>query len=177
MGNIGVFELIMLAFIVAMLYLWYRELNRRKYLGDLILRLPRNFANKASIVFWCIMLAFWVFFLIEATISFNNDFAIAGYRRLIAPLLWMFICPLNIIRDINYQEIRQQGIKLPEGIIYWKDVIDYNWIQESTLKISFYNSIPSLRKFERSIQLKIDSEQQPRIDALLKSNDVIIKGK
>ncbi len=176
MGHIGIFELIVLSCIAAMLYMWYRELNRRKYLGELILRLPRDFANKASLIIWCIMLCVWVIFLIEAASSLNYDFVRFGYRRLIAPLLWMFICPLHIIRNINYKEIRQQGIKLPEGTIYWKEVVDYTWLKDNTLNISYLNSIPLFKKSKRTIQLKIDSEQQARVDELLKINAIIFKG-
>ena len=168
MEYIGLFELIIITVLFVLMYFWIREFNRSKYLGDLIIKIPRDFSNKVAIGFWIVLLCFWIFFLIEASINFNQELIRYGVRKLITTVSWLFICSIYLFNNINYREIRQKGIKIVEGIIYWRDILDYKWIEEDKLVIKFIKRIPLLYKWESTIYINIPNNQRVRVEEILK---------
>ncbi|SNS40864.1 hypothetical protein SAMN05446037_1009121 [Anaerovirgula multivorans] len=166
MKDIGFFEIVILTTLVVLVYFVFKELNRKKYLGEFILQAPRDFDIKASMGFWVILGCFWIIFLIERGVNINQY----DYRHPIGtlgpPILWIFICSLNILKCIYDKEMREDGISSKEGFVYWRDIISYRWTVDEELEITFQprTLFTSKRKITRV--WTIYREDQEKVDEI-----------
>jgi len=138
MNNIGFLEVITLIALIMYVYLFLKEFNRGKYLGRLILQVPRDFNTRASIFVWSLLGCFWIFLLISRLVNLSRYADTNPIRSLMMPVLWGLLCIYHILQLINDKEIRENGITIIQGgIVYWKDIINYRWLKDEKLEIVF----------------------------------------
>lgn len=165
MRDIGFFEVVILVSLIVLLYFFYRDLNRKKYLGDLLAKAPRDFDSKASTALWVILGCFWIFFLIERSVNMGPHDR-HPIQVLLLPVIWILITSQHILKFLNDKEIREKGITTKEGFIHWEDIISYRWTIEEELEITFqlrvpFNSNRSVTKF-----WTINKEDKAKIDEI-----------
>ncbi len=166
MSNIGKLEIFMgVALIMGICYL-YKEINRKKYLGELILKLPKGWNTKAAISFWILLGFFWIFFLLESGLNIGRDYYTRPVRNIATPILGLLACLLNLLRYINVREIREKGITIQEGFVYWKDIIGYSWKTGCKLEIVFKEQNPLFPRRKTTKVWDVEQENKIRVDEI-----------
>lgn len=167
MNNIGFLEIIGSIILIMHIYFFIKEFNREKYLGRLILQVPKDFNAIASIFFWSLLGCFWIFILISKLANLNRYADINIIRSLMVPVLWIMLCIHHILQLINDKEIREKGITVKEGgIVYWKDIINYRWIKDEKLEIVFKPNFRFASNEKRTKIWTINSEDKEKVDML-----------
>lgn len=167
MNNIGFLEIITLIALVVYIYFFLKEFNRGKYLGRLILQVPRDFNIRASIFFWSLLGCFWIFLLISKLVNLSMYADMNPIRSLMIPAVSILMCLYNILERINDKEIREKGIKIIEGgIVYWKDIADYRWIKDEKLEIVLQLNLRFGLKKEVTKIWTINPEDKEKVDMI-----------
>lgn len=152
------FALITLIFIV---YSLFRQLNRKKYLGKLLLQVPGDFNSRSSMFLFMFIGCLWVFILIAGLTKVSPYYT--GYiSNLISPVIWIILCFINILGIKYDKEIRENGIIIRQDYVYWSDIINYEWVEDERLKITFRSRI--LKKVTKV--WTIDPSDKEKIDMI-----------
>jgi len=167
MNNIGFLEIVTVIALIMYIYLFLKEFNRGKYLGRLILQVPRDFNTRTSIFIWSILGCFWIFLFISRLANLIRYADMNPIRSLMMPVLWVLLCIYNILQLINDKEIRENGITIIQGgIVYWKDIINYRWLKDEKLEIVFQPNVKFILNKEVTKVWTINPEDKEKIDMI-----------
>lgn len=161
MKNIGILDVISVIILVLLLYIVFRQINRKKYLGKLIFKESRNFSSIVSIFYWSLLSCFSIVFFIDKYSNIDQSNHIIS--SLISPFVFTLTCFSSLL-EIKYdKEIREKGITIIGGYIYWKDIINYKWLSHKKLQITFKTFV--FKKLTR--EWTVESEDKEKVDMLL----------
>lgn len=167
MNNIGFLEIMGSLVLVMYTYLFLKEFNRGKYLGKLILQVPKDFNTIASIFFWCLLSCIFIFILISELINLSKYTDTNLIRSLMMPVFWTVFCIHHILQLVNDKEIRENGITIKEGgIVYWKDIVDYRWLKDEKLEIVFKPSFRFALNKEITKTWTVNSKDKEKVNEI-----------
>jgi len=183
---IGFLEVFMLVFVVIVVRLLYKLLNRKKYLGKLLFKAQESkskgySAVKPNIIFWIFMCCLWVYLL---TLQILNIYKYPNrglYSNIILSVFWIIGSFINILGIIYDKEIRENGIYIRQdgmyrsNVVYWADILSYKWIDDQKLELTFeYRSFFNYKDKTTKVWI-IKQEDKEKVDSIF--NRYVDKGK
>ena len=102
----------------------------------------------------------------ESGSNIGRDYYTRPVRNLATPILGLLGCLLNLLRYINVREIREKGITIQEGFVYWKDIIGYSWKTGCKLEIVFKEQNPLFPRRKTTKVWDVEQENKIRVDEI-----------
>lgn len=168
MKDIGLIFWLLIICYIPICYLLFKELNRKHYLGDRVLKV-KHVTKNYFLFFWIFLMGLWLYILVSSIMtaakfdSFNDLFF---KRSIILFFANMILAILNIIRNLKNREIRQKGITTSEGLINWKDIKSHSWINDNEVVIIISRKVIFWQKEIKKVW-KVNRDQKVKVEELL----------
>jgi len=174
----------MLIFVVIIVRLLYKLLNRKKYLGEFLFKVQEsqskgNRVFKPKVMFWIFMCCLWVYLLTLQLINIHKYPNGGIYTNVILSVFWIIGSFFNILGIIYDKEIRENGIYIRQdgmyrsNIVYWADIISYKWIDNQKLELTFERSFFNYKDKTTKVWM-IQQEDKEKVDSIF--NRYVNKG-
>lgn len=115
-------------------------------------------SRKGLQIFYIIFSIFWI----SNLVSYVRDYMVIDKHRdfsmIVLSIMWIFICLVNLSRNIKYSEIREKGIYLQGGFYDWSRIYCYEWISSDT--INFKGRRLAFGDFEEKVEVHYDDKEQ-----------------
>lgn len=166
MKNLGFSDVITLITLVVAIFVLFKKLNKKRYLGKLLFKVSGDFNVRSSMFFWFLMGSLQLLFLILQLININQDNHKPSITALVSPVIWIILSIISILRIKYDKEIRENGIIIDQDYVYWLDIIKHEWIGEERLEITYFKpTLPIFKKGTSKVWV-IEPEDKEEIDMI-----------
>ncbi len=118
-------------FIIIVSCILLKELYTTCYHGKLIIKL---YEGKAGVIYWIVLFVLWCPFLFGDIMTFLRYHSWYYINDILLRIFGVEIFIINIIAELRYSEIRENGIYNHIYFHRWHKIRSYNWVSSNTIK-------------------------------------------
>ncbi|WP_026476061.1 hypothetical protein [Alkaliphilus transvaalensis] len=166
--NLRFVDMLVLITSLVSLYLLVKEIFRRHFFGKRLISPYRGTGTKGLLIYWVLLGGFWVYLMFDG--HGLKGYYDRPYFYSFTPILMILLSIACIIRLFRNGEIRQKGIASRDGMIHWKQIIKYRWIEGGKLEIIYFPINKLFAFWEMTKGIEVNLAYREEIEDLLKQH-------